>query len=315
MEGLKDIDFSYLCQALLEQPERIQILDKLAERRYIAGISGISRKTLRHWGKVGLIPYDQEPEKGGKLSAYELIWLECIQLMRQIDESLPKIKAIKENLFVPAFTDMRALIRFGYSYLPETQEKNSIIEKFDSMTDEELAPLYSELEQSLSFFSLLVLCAIVYRSPFQMIQESAVNINLMSRSEFDSFSTKGNQIFDLLSGSSTLFVALSNAITNVVFSGRLDFEDALYMKMLNPREVALIEAIRSGNHKEIKICCDLGGIDALVLTTVHQNSSIGHISKALRLGAKNMDIASKKRDGRIIEVVQTEKIDYSKEDA
>lgn len=244
---------------------------------------GIHSKLIGDWEKAGLISYESEKRKWRTFSFIEVIWVKFIGELRFYGMPLEEVKILKEELFPKNSTEIRTCLEEsleieGPDYFKSVQENLKEGLKGDEMVT-------TLAENSFSLFGSMVLLSLIAKSniAFYMDRESNCFINF-GKPVDDINALKQDEVFWNMLKKSHSIINISNLINKFFDNEKLDAAAEFYFSIMDAEEKEVIQAIRTGNYKQITIKMADGAITQLRLAKKQDEEMIKKISRILKKG-------------------------------
>jgi len=267
------------------------IYNKLIERNFYIGEAEIARKTLNNWQNAGLIPFTHKETGWTQFSLVEYVWLRCINELRSIGLPLERIKKVKEFFFIKDTDQYREL------FLEALKNFKGEI-RLETMEELQISP-----------FTMLILEVLVnnHNLCFTIDNEDRIQVIVLGTSVDDRVKkneTASSQLMDC----SFALVNLRKIVQSFFSSEKIRHDNDYLLAFLNKKEKAIVEKIRDGGIKEIKISFSNNKPVLLKLTKdIKPDEAINKVSRILKKG-EFLDISVKTRDGKLVNYEQTDLI-------
>ena len=286
------------------------IYNKLIERNFYIGEAEIARKTLNNWQNAGLIPFTHKETGWTQFSLVEYVWLRCINELRSIGLPLERIKKVKEFFFIKDTDQYRELFLEALkNFKGEIQDKEKVIEIFKRKDIPGKIWLETMEELQISPFTMLILEVLVnnHNLCFTIDNEDRIQVIVLGTSVDDRVKkneTASSQLMDC----SFALVNLRKIVQSFFSSEKIRHDNDYLLAFLNKKEKAIVEKIRDGGIKEIKISFSNNKPVLLKLTKdIKPDEAINKVSRILKKG-EFLDISVKTRDGKLVNYEQTDLI-------
>ena len=286
------------------------VYNKLIERNFYIGEAEIARKTLNNWQNAGLIPFIHKETGWTQFSLVEFVWLRCINELRIIGLSLDKIKKIKEFFFMYEIEEYKELFLEALkTFTGEIQDKEKVIEVFKRKDIPEKIWLEAMEELQISPFTMLILEVLInnHNLCLTIDNENKIQVIVLGTAVDDRVKkneTASSQLMDC----SFALVNLRKIVQGFFSSEKIRHDNDYLLAFLNKKEKAIVEKIREGGVKEIKISFSNNKPVLLKLTKdVKPDEAINKVSRILKRG-EFLDITVKTRDGKLLNYEQTDLI-------
>lgn len=288
---------------LYEKPE---IYDQLFKGRFGLSDLNISSRVLLHWKEKGLLPvhedqtFDNDVDEGthkrrrNKFNFFDLIYIYILQDLRGFGLPLDKLKTIKEKLFAQAtvFEDIASL--------SETELKKAANEGIDESLIVAVKEMKGELSKIVDTNPDLINISILYEAILQVILNKA-DISLIITTEgnisFRSTNSFGQVQFDTNSHRPHIALPLYNYLYHFLSNKKYKKYYAIY-RLLNEKEIYLLEQVRSNMYKEILIKKKSGSQITLEFTEELKNDNSARLQDILLKG-EYQELTVKTADGDI----------------
>jgi len=286
------------------------VYNKLIERNFYIGEAEIQRKTLNGWQNAGLIPFTHKETGWTQFSLVEYVWLRCINELRGIGLPLERIKKIKEFFFIKDTEQYRELFLEALkNFKGEIQDKEKVIEVFKRKDIPAKIWLEVMEELQISPFTLLILEVLVnnHNLCFTIDNEDRIQVIVLGTAVDDRVK-KNETASSELTDCSFALVNLRKIVQGFFSSEKIRHDNDYLLAFLNKNEKAIVEKIREGGVKEIKISFNDNKPVLLKLTKdVNPDEAINKISRILKRGEFS-DISIKTRDGKLLNYEKTDLI-------
>ena len=284
------------------------VYNKLIERNFYIGEAEIPRKTLNGWQNAGLIPFTHKETGWTQFSLVEYVWLRCINELRIIGLSLEKIKKIKEFFFRHDLEEYKELFLEALrTFTGDVQDKENVIEVFKRKDIPEKIWIEAMEELQISPFTMLILEVLVnnHNLCFTIDIEDRIQVIVLGK-VVDDRVKKNEAATSQLTDCSFALVNLKKIVQGFFSSEKIGHDNDYLLAFLNKKEKAIVEKIREGGVKEIKISFSNNKPVLLKLTKdVKPDEAINKVSRILKKGEFS-DISLKTRDGKLLNYEQTD---------
>lgn len=283
---------------------------ELNEPRFHIKEIGIHSKLIGDWEKAGLISYEAEKRRWREFSFLEVIWVKFIGELRYCGMPLEEVKKLREVLFPGKITDIRDLMEEVAAaetpdYFKKIQEKMK-----EFLKDEKMEKTLAE--SSFSVFGAIVMIGLIakFNIAFYMDRESNCFIN-WGKPVDDMNAHKMEEIFKNMQKTSFSVINISNLISKFFDNEKLDADAGFYFSIMDAEEKEVIQAIRTGNYKQLTIKMEDGAITQLRLAKKQDEEMIKKISRILKKG-DYQEIHLNVRDGIPVKLEVTDIIKIKK---
>ncbi len=239
---------------------------QLFEERFKLNDLSISARVLLHWKQKGLLPdkhdyltfsdgelFSSETEekwKANRFNFFELVYLFIIQDLREMGFSIDKLKLVKTGLYQKY--DFSALLStLGKEKIEEIKkqgEDTSILEEV-LLKKQEIQAAHLEGPEYLKYIPILhaaIFAAIFNKADIRVI------ISPQGFVSFDSISSAGQRDSHLNNYRPHIVLPIFNYLLHFLSIDKYQKLLVPY-KLLNKQEKLILEHVRSGQYKEIKI--------------------------------------------------------------
>ena len=283
---------------------------KLIERKFHVGEADVARKNLNHWEKEDLLPYPYNEPGWTKFSLVEYTWLKVITELRSLGMALDNIKTIKNKLFDVNINGYKPfLIKTLEGFSGEAKNKDDALKAFKNknIPDKVWKEIFNQAQ--ICDFTILILQILMYNDNGCLIIDSDCNCQFVVFGDVPENKKKINQdILQTLTNQSFVVINIRKILTSFFSNEKLSYDNDYIMGFLNKKEKQIIEKIRSGSVKEVKIRFKNNQPDLFELTQdINTEAEINKIARALKKG-QYQDLIIKSRDGKVLSYEKTELI-------
>ncbi len=290
------------------------IYQKLTERRFYINEADIPRNILFNWNKNKLLPYDNTEIGWQKFSLLEFTWLKVLQQLRSFGLSLEKLKNLKTQLFAVEIDVYKEfLINSLHAYDGEIANKKAVLEVFSHKNIPEIMwkEVFDELQMSV--FSMLILQILVCNQNLCLVIDEKTNCSFVVLDDSESANKKQNdELLNDLTNSSFIVVNVRQILQRFFSNEKITYDNEYLLSFLNKKERKIIELLRKGEVKEVKIKFVNNEID-LIECVKNENPEIA--IHQLGRGFKKSDykdVIVKVRDGKVIHYQSSELTKFKK---
>ncbi len=293
------------------EEKAVELYPHLNEPKFHIKETGIHSKLIGDWEKAGLISYESEKRKWRSFSFIEVIWVKFIGELRYYGMPLEEVKTLKEELFPKTSTEIRTRLEEiseiqGPDYFKPIQENLKEGLKGDEMVT-------TLAENSFSIFGTMVLIALIEKSTIAFYNDRESNCFINLGKPVDEINAqKQNEVFWNMQNTSFSMINISNLINKFFDNEKLDAAAEFYFSIMDAEEKEVIQAIRTGNYKQITIKMDNGAITQLRLAKKQDEEMIKKISRILKKGDYK-EIHLNVRDGIPVKLEVTDIIKIKKQ--
>lgn len=278
------------------------IYQKLIERRFYINEAGIPRNILFNWNKQKLLPYDNTETGWQKFSLIEFTWLKIISQLRDFGLSLEKLKNLKTQLFnIEIDVYKEFFIKTLHTYDGEISNKDEVLKVFSQKnTDEKIwKDVFEELQMSI--FSLTLLQVLVFNHNACLVIDEKNKYSFMALQNMENEKKKTNEeSLNNLTNSSFIIINIRKILNDFFGNQNILYDNEYLLGFLNKKEKNIIELVRKGEVKEIKIRFVNNEIDIIeCIKTENPEIAINQIARGFKKG-EYKSVSMKVVDGKII---------------
>ena len=278
------------------------LYQKLIERKFFINEADIKRNILFNWNKQKLLPYDNKETGWQKFSLIEFTWLKIISQLRNLGLSLEKLKSLKTQLFDIETDVYKALFLSKLkSFEGEIANRKNIIKLFEKkdIPEKMWKIVFDELQ--MSAFSILILQILIYNDNVCLVINEENECSFIALQDMENEKKKTNQeSLNNLTNSSFIIINIRKILTEFFGNQKINYDNEYLLGFLNRKEKNIIELVRKGKVKEVKIKFKNNEIDIIeCIKSENPEIAVNQIGR----GFKNGDyktITVKVADGKIL---------------
>ena len=272
-------------RSLLEKGEIVNsgIYQSLIERIFFINEIDIPRNILFNWNKNELLPYDNIETGWQKFSLIEFTWLKIIKQLRSFGLSLDKLKNIKIQLFEVDINVYKDFFTESIkSFDGDFPNKQAILDVFANNKNFD-QKIWKEIfnEAQISSFAILILQILIFKENACLVIDENNTCSFIALQDLKDEKKKNNQqSVNNLIDSSFIIVNIRKILFDFFNNEKLNYDNKYLLGFLNKKERNIIELVRKGKVKEIKIKFKNDEID-LIESVNNENPDIA-INKLAR---------------------------------
>ena len=267
---------------------------------------GVSSKLIGDWTKAGLLNDEFQKGKWRQFSFLEAIWVKFIEELRFFGMTVEEIKELKESLFPTKGEAMKTLLTTLASAdapaeLKDTQDQ---FKKYLADSDEEIQ---RQLDGSnFSVFASIITNSLIANLNISYLMDARGGCFINLSKPNDQYHAKTiEEVFRNVHNKSFAVINVKSLIAKFFDNEKLVAGSDFYFSIMDKDEREVIQAIRSGNYKQITIKMEDGSITQLRLGKKQDEDLIRKISRILKRG-DYQEIHLNVNDGRLIKLDVTD---------
>jgi len=299
---LDDLIGNDIYETMLDKPYEYE---NIYDRRFILSDLNISSRVLNHWKEYGLLPDERIKEdtqnkigvvkndllskKRNRFDFFELIYLYILQDLRKFGFSLKKMKTVKEALlFSPDFlseikeiseSDILSIKKAGF----DIGATHKLYKNIEIIKNAELIP---DVILNASILSHAILAIIVFKLDLKLV------ITIEGQVSFDLTNSVGQVGKTIYNSQPHIVLPLYNYLYHFLSNKKYKKFYVMY-KLLNDQELLILDQVRNGLYKEIKIIMKNGDTIRMELTEKVKVENATRVQEMLLKGKyQNLNIIS-----------------------